>query len=153
MKNIVINFPPDSPLRHIIFKEKNMTVYFSNYDSFLDIVEMSDELVDPNYNDEGHFHFEIKDKSACAINDIQTLLSYLTKYKLISKDDEDVIINHYIQCTQEDAKPFSIENENISPHLITNNLFNPKKRKLSDMDRPVIESSTKKIKIDHLPKI
>ncbi|QMT61384.1 hypothetical protein [Legionella sp. PC997] len=127
MTNIVIEL--FESIKYLVFKKNNITLYYNGFNDLLNLMEMAlaldkdehciftyvvdhgteetnklkyHEGINATYSDEGHYHFERKDKGKITVKDIIQLLDYLVKYNLLNEREKSEVIIRF--CDQKQAQ-------------------------------------------------
>ncbi|WP_454783050.1 hypothetical protein [Legionella sp. WA2022007384] len=152
--NIVIQLFKN--IKCIVFKKDNITIYYNGFNELLNLMELVIELdkdehsvftyvvdhdteetnklkyhegINPDYSDEGHYHFERKDKGKISIKDVIRLLDYLVHYNLLNDTDKFTVIKRYCEEKEAQRKPsiFSHISDKDSVSLVpAERMINPK---------------------------
>lgn len=154
-KNIVFSLPEGKPIKHIVIKNDNLTIYFKGFDELFVIMDLAQfihadeknpltyifdhlteetkteryhEGIDKTYNDDEHYHFERKDNAALSERDIKILLDVLVQFNLLSLNDSLFIMNAYTDEKNSQTPTFAKPMTNSIPfYAPTAGITEPKK--------------------------
>lgn len=141
--NLIISFNDTSLLKHLIIKQNNLTIYYKGFDELIALMTLSDEIdmgpvstltyvtdhmtsdspkelyhqdIDPSYSEDGHYHFERKDKQPFTESDLLYFTENLLSSKLITSTEFQQI-NLKIKELFNEAP--------IVPHILKQSFFEP----------------------------
>ncbi|MGM9452611.1 hypothetical protein ACTAZI_04660 [Legionella bozemanae] len=154
MTNIVIQLFEN--IKVLVFKKDNITFYYNGFNELLNLMEMAIALdkddncvftyvvdheteetnklkyhegINAEYSDEGHYHFERKDKGKISVKDVVQLLDYLIEYNLLNNRDKSMVIKMYRdkKSTQRKLSVFShvSEKDSVSSYVERDLSYNP----------------------------
>ena len=147
------DFSEHSDLKHLVLKEDSITIYYKGFDELLRIMDMSENIhqnlehpftfvldhesketekahyhdeIDENFTDEGHYHFEKKDKSPISEKDLISLFNSLKQYSLITQSERKSLQAFFSDVPEKRSLNstifFSEENLNPSKKKIKSNV-------------------------------
>ncbi|WP_454786149.1 hypothetical protein [Legionella sp. WA2024007413] len=149
MTNIVIEL--FESIKYLVFKKNNITLYYNGFNDLLNLMEMAlaldkdehciftyvvdhdteetnklkyHEGINATYSDEGHYHFERKDKGKITVKDIIQLLDYLVKYNLLNEREKSEVIIRFCDKKQAQRK-LRIFSHICNEEPVSNNIGKP----------------------------
>ncbi|MDI9819133.1 MULTISPECIES: hypothetical protein [unclassified Legionella] len=135
---ISISFEPQNKIKHLVIQSNNLTLYFKDYDTLLIVMDFASEIgndennpftyvmshsdkdtekelyhqgIDPLYSDEGHYHFEKKDRKPLSEEKISFFFNLLLKSSLLEEKEVTFAMKEYKKQSHPSPKSFSMSNQ------------------------------------------